>query len=50
MEEKNQVLREDGVPWRDAHEKRHEFYAILFYALTDKEDIIMDWQCGLGMW
>ena len=49
-EEKNQALRADGVPWRDAREKRHEFFAILFCALTNKEDIIMDWQCGLGTW
>ena len=49
-EEKNQALRADGVPWRGAHEKQHEFFAILFCALTNKEDIIMDWQCGLGTW
>src|SRR5450631_1644576 len=45
---KNQSMREDGVPWRGAREKRPEFFSILFSALTDKDDIIMDWQCGLG--
>ena len=49
-EEKNQALRADGVPWRGTREKWHEFFAILFCALTNKEDIIMDWQCGLGTW
>lgn len=48
-DEKNQALSEDGVPWRGAREKRHEFYSILFSALTDKDDIVMDWQCGLGL-
>ena len=45
----NQSMREDGVPWRGAREKRADFYSILFSALTDKDDIIMDWQCGVGM-
>jgi hypothetical protein len=48
-DEKNQAMKEDGVPWRGAREKRHEFYSILFSALTDKDDIVMDWQCGLGL-
>ena len=45
---KNQSMKEDGVPWRGAREKRSEFFSIFFSALTDKDDIIMDWQCGLG--
>ena len=45
---KNQSVRVDGVPWRGAREKRPEFFAILFSALTDKDDIILDWQCGVG--
>ena len=45
----NQCVREDGVPWRGAREKRPEFFSILFSALTDKDDIVMDWQCGVGM-
>jgi hypothetical protein len=45
----NQSMRRDGVPWRGAREKRPEFYSILFSALTDKNDIIMDWQCGIGV-
>ena len=46
--EKNQVMREDGVPWRGAHEKYHEFFSIIFF-LMDKDDIIMNWQCGVGL-
>src|SRR5450631_1309456 len=46
---KNQSMREDGVPWRGAREKRPEFFSIIFSALTDKDDIIMDWQCSLGL-
>ena len=45
---KNQSVRVDGVPWRGAREKRPDFFSILFTALTDKDDIIMDWQCGVG--
>lgn len=45
----NQSMREDGVPWRGAREKRADFFSILFSALTDKDDIILDWQCGVGM-
>jgi len=45
----NQSMRGDGVPWRGAREKRSEFFSILFSALTDKDDIIMDWQCGVGV-
>jgi len=46
IDEENQLMREDGVPWRGAREKRHEFFSILFSALTDENDIVMDWQCG----
>ena len=45
---KNQSMREDGMPWRGAREKRPKFFSILFSALTVKDDIIMNWQCGLG--
>jgi hypothetical protein len=45
---KNQSMRDDRVPWRGAREKRPEFFSILFSALTDKDDIIFDWQCGVG--
>jgi hypothetical protein len=45
---KNQSVRDDGVPWRGAREKRPEFFSIIFSALTDKDDIILDWQCGVG--
>jgi hypothetical protein len=45
----NQSVREDGVPWRGAREKRPEFFSILFSALSNKDDIVMDWQCGMGM-
>jgi hypothetical protein len=46
---KNQSMRDDGVPWRGAREKRPEFFSIFFSALTDKNDIILDWQCGVGL-
>jgi hypothetical protein len=45
---KNQSIRDDEVPWRGAREKRPEFFSILFSALTDKDDIIFDWQCDVG--
>ncbi len=46
----NQSMRDDGVPWRGAREKRPDFFNTLFAALTDKDDIIMDWQCGVGLY
>ena len=46
---KNQSVREDGVPWRGARGKHPEFFSILFSALTDKDDILLDWQCGIGL-
>ena len=45
---KNQSMRDNGVPWRCAREKRPEFFSIIFSALTDKDDIVLDWQCGVG--
>ena len=45
---KNQSMRDNGVPWRSAHEKRRKFFSILLSALTDKDDIVFDWQCGVG--
>ena len=47
-EAKNQSMKEDGMRWRGAREKRPEFFSIIFSALTDNDNIIMDWQCGLG--
>ena len=44
----NQSMRGDGVPWRGARKKRPEFFSIIFSALTDNDDIILDWQCGVG--
>ena len=41
---KNQSMRGDEVPWRGAHEKRPEFFSVIFSTLTDK-----DWQCGVGL-
>ena len=46
---KNQTVRDDGMPWRGAREKRPEFFWIIFSALTDKADIILDWQFGVGL-
>ena len=37
------------MSWRGACEKRPEFFSIFFSALTDKDDFVMDWQCGVGM-
>jgi hypothetical protein len=47
-DEKNQAIRSDGIPWRGAREKHHVFFSILFATLTDKNDVIMDWHCGVG--
>lgn len=47
-DDKSQAMRSDGVPWRGAREKHQVFFSILFATLTDKNDIIMDWQCGVG--
>ena len=44
---KNQSMRYNGVPWRGAREKRPELFSIFFSALTDKDDIVLDWQCGV---
>ena len=49
VDAKNQSIREDGVPRRGAREKGPNSFSILFSALTDKEDNVMDWQCGVGM-
>lgn len=46
---KNQLMREDGVPWKGVRKKRPEFFPIMFFALMNKDDIIMDWQCGIGL-
>ena len=48
-EDKDQATKEDGMPLRGACEKRHEFFSILFSTLTEKDDIVMDWQCGVGL-
>lgn len=45
----NQAMRVDGVPWRGAREKRHKLFSIIFSNLTDKDNIIMDWQCDVGL-
>ena len=47
-DEKSQVMRNDGVLWRGARVKHHVFFSILLATLTDKNDVIMDWQCGVG--
>ena len=46
--EKSHAMRNDGVSWRGAREKHHVFFSILLFSLTDKNDVIMDWQCGVG--
>jgi hypothetical protein len=45
---KNQSVRDDEVPWRGTREKRPKFFSIFFSALTDKDNIIFDWQCDVG--
>ena len=47
-DEKNQAMRNDGLPWRGAREKYHVFFSILLTTLTNKNDVIMDWQCSVG--
>ena len=47
-DEKSQTMRSDGIPWRGAREKHQVFFSIIFANLTDKNDVIMDWQCGVG--
>ena len=49
IDEKNQTMRSDGIPWRGAREKHHVFLSILFATLINKNDVIMDWQYGVGM-
>ena len=48
-DEKSQAMRNDGVRWRGAREKHHVFFSILLATLTDNNDVIMDWQCGVGI-
>ena len=47
-DEKSQAMRSDVIPWRGAREKHHVFFSILLATLTDKNDVIMDWQYGVG--
>ena len=47
-DEKCQAMRSDGVPWRGTRKKHHVFFSIIFATLTNKNNIIMDWQCGVG--
>ena len=49
VDAKNQWMREDGVPCRGAREKHPKFFSIIFFVLTNKNNIIMDWQCGICM-
>jgi hypothetical protein len=46
---KIQSMRDDRVPWRGARKIRPEFFSIIFFNLTDKDDIILDWQYGIGL-
>ena len=46
--EKSQAMRTVAIPWRGAREKYHVFFSILLAILTNKNDVIMDWQCGVG--
>ena len=48
IDEKSQAMRSDGIPSRDAREKYNVFFSIIFATLTNKNDVIMDWQCGVG--
>ena len=47
-DEKSEAMRNDGIPWRGARERHHDFFSILLATPTDKNDVIMDWQCGVG--
>ena len=44
---KNRLMSKDGAPWRGACEKHHVFFFIILAAFIDKNDVIMDWQCGV---
>ena len=46
--EKSQAMRKDGVPWTGSRKKHHVFFSILIITLANKNDVIMDWQCGVG--
>jgi hypothetical protein len=48
IDEKSQTMSSDGVPWRGARKKHHVFFCIILAPLTDKNDVIMNWQCGVG--
>ena len=48
-EDKTQVMRSNEIPWRDACERHHFFFFILLATLTNKNDVIMASQCGVGM-
>ena len=41
-------MRSHGIPWRGGRKKHHVFFSILLATLTDKNDVVMDWQCGVG--
>ena len=47
-DEKSQAMRNNGIPWRGAREKHHVFFSILLSILTDKNDVIIEYQCGVG--
>jgi hypothetical protein len=46
--EKSQAMCNDGAPWRGAREKHHVFFSILLATLTIKNNVSIDWQCGVG--
>ena len=41
-------MSNDRVPKRGACKKHHVLFSILLVTLTDKNDVIMNWQCGVG--
>ena len=47
-DKKSQAMRIDGISWRGAREKHHIFFSMILATLTDKDDVIMHWQCGVG--
>ena len=47
-DDKNQLMDGD-VPWRGAREKHNEFLGIILSTLTNKANIVMDWNCGTSI-
>ena len=45
----NNQLKKGDVPWRGTCEKHSKFSEIIFSTFTNKDNIVMDWQCGTNL-